>query len=343
MIRCAAAAAFAAAIALTGAAAADVGSAADAGGATGSGVGDGPLRVRNLSPATHLYGLPRPLGAVLPAPTREVTLTAEHVNNFTAGTGDRTVAYFDGTTTITSLALRQSAGAALEWGLEVPWVWHSGGATDALIDGFHRLFRLPEGGRDAAPRDLLDYRIDFAGAEPIRVDDSGGHLGDVRGWLGYEIHRAVGRRAALRGAIKLPTGKVRHLSGSEGADLSLALELVDQRLLASLATTVTLMAAVTRLGDGELAPGAQRDWVASGHLGLHVPLWGRLSLLGQLDAHSEVIDGGISQVAGRAVQGTLGARLELPGSFWLDLALTEDLTGESAPDVVFHAMLVRRF
>jgi hypothetical protein len=304
---------------------------------------DGPLRVRNLSPAAHLYGLPRALGAVLPVQERELAVTLEHVNNFTAGSGEGVVAFFDGTTTITSLSLRQSAGAGLEWGLEVPWVWHSGGFTDRFIDGFHDLFGFPDGGRDSAPRNRLDYRIDVAGSEPVRVREAGGHPGDVRGWVGYEVLRSTARRAALRGSVKLPTGRVRHLSGSEAADVSLAVELVDEVLLASLGVTTTVMVAVTRLGAGDLASAAQRDWVASGHLGFTAPVWGRLSLHGQLDAHSDVVDTGIPQVSGRAVQGTLGGRLALPRAFSLDLAITEDLTGKSAPDVVFHAMLARRF
>ncbi|MEQ8859813.1 MAG: DUF3187 family protein [Pseudomonadales bacterium] len=295
-----------------------------------------PLRVRNLSPATQLYGLPRAFGALVPSATTELTLQVEHANNFTAGgSSGATAAVFDGGTTVTGLTLRRALGQRFEWGLELPYVHHGGGFTDAFIDGFHDLFGLPEGGRDDAPTNRLDYRLVSAGATRVALDDAAGHLGDVRGWLGYRLLRGPGREAVLRGMVKAPSGRVADLSGSEGTDVSLAVELADSVSLEALGLTMTLMGAATALGNDALPGTPQEALVWSGHFGLHYPLTGRLILRGQLDAHSDVIDTGLRQFAGATVQGTLGGSVMLGPRAWLDVGVSEDLAGASAPDVVF--------
>jgi hypothetical protein len=119
-------------------------------------------------------------------------------------------------------------------------------------------------------------------------------------------------------------------------------ELVDAAWLDAIGTTVTVMAALTALGGGELAPAAQREVAVSGHLGLHYPLTRSVTLRAQLDGHSEVLDTGMKQVSGWALLGTLGGTIGFGRRTWLDLGLSEDLTGDSASDVVFLVTLGAR-
>jgi len=314
---------------------------------------DSPLRVRNLSPATQIFGLPRALGAPSRPGQMELTLTIEHANNFTAGAADAATTgagpgalpdlavRFDGSTTVSTLGLRGALGERLEWGLEVPHVLHSGGVTDGFIENFHELFGFPDGGREDAPRDRLSYSIVQRGSEVVAVEEARGHLGDVRGWFGVRLTEGD-RQAVLRTMVKAPTGRVDDLSGSEGTDVAAWLELVDRRTLADAAMTVTLMGGVTVLGEGELAEADRENLVWSGHLGLHLPVAAWLTLRAQLDAHSDVIDTDVRQLSARAVQGTLGGSLALSRALWLDVGVTEDLTGASAPDVVFLITLGTR-
>lgn len=302
-----------------------------------------PLPVRNLSPATQIFGLPSALGRVLESETTQVTLNLEHGNNFTSDTSAGALVYFDGSTTVLGLGLRRGFAQRFEAGIEVPWVRHDGGITDGLIEGFHDLTGLPGGGREDVPRDRIDYRIDYAGEAAVRVDDNEQHLGDVRAWLGYRLSDAPGRSLALRAMVELPTGRLEDLSGSGATDVALWLELLDGRLLEAAGIEVSVMGGVTLPGDGDLAASAQRDAVVSGHLGLHYPLSGRFTLHAQLDAHSDVLRTGVPQLAEGAVQGTLGTTVALSSSTWLDLALHEDLTSRSAPDAVFQLRVGGRF
>lgn len=292
-----------------------------------------PLPVRNLSPGAALYGLPRPLGDL---PARfDVALLAEHANNFTAHLGDDSGAAFDGTTTVTSLTLRGALGSRFEWGLEVPYVYHGGGFSDSLIDGFHDLFGLPDSGRNEVPHDRIDYRVVYQGNARIIVDESTGDLGDVRASLGYRITDAPGRHGILRAMIKAPTGDVDRLSGSGGTDAAVWFEWLDERLLERVGIGVSAMAGLMLPGNGDVASGAQQDLVPCAHLGLHHALTDWLTLHGQLDGYGNIVDTGVREFAGAALQGTLGGTLRLAPRARLDLGLSEDLRSSSAPDVVF--------
>ncbi len=302
-----------------------------------------PLAVRNLSPVAQTFALPRTLGAVLPPRAGTLALHVEHANNFTANRDGDSWAYLDGTTTVTTLTVRRGWGTRLEWGLEAPLVVHGGGATDALIDGFHDLFSLPDGGRDGASRNVLDYRLVHEGRTVARVDDSERHLGDVRALLGVRLLDQPGRQSALRAVVELPTGRAENLTGSEGVDVALWWETRDRRWLESLGLTVTLMGGVAFPGDSDLARDALRPVVFSGHLGLHYPLRPALSLHAQLDGHSELADAPIPQIGDPALLGTLGATWRWPSSRWLALGVVEDLTTRSAPDVVFRVSVGGRF
>lgn len=293
-----------------------------------------PLPVRNLSPAAALYGVPRMFGA-LPVRRFEATVMLEHVNNFSGDYNDHMSISYDGTTSVTSLALRGAVSGAFEWGLEVPYVHHDGGFTDGLIDGFHELFGFPDAGRDDVPRDRLHYRLEFDGETLADVDDSVGHLGDVRGWLGYRVFQGAARQGVVRAMVKAPTGSLETLSGSGGTDVAVWGEWVDDAILAGLGARLTAGAGILVPGNGDLPSAAQQDTVFTGHLGVQFPVADWLTLRGQLDAHSEVLDTGLRQAADGAVQGTLGATVGIGAAGWFDLGLSEDLTNASAPDVVF--------
>ena len=302
-----------------------------------------PLRVRNASPVTQLFGLPRMLGPLAQADHLELTLLLEHGNSFTGRVAGSSALVMDGSTTVASLALRGGAGARWEWGLEVPYVHHGGGFTDGFIEEFHDLFGFPDGARHAAPRNRLDYRVIDEGGTVVEITGSEGHLGDVRAWVGYRVHRTPGREAVLRMMIEAPTGEVEDLSGSESTDAALWLELVDVRALERLNTTITLAAGVTAPGGGGVLAEERHDLVPHAHLGLHYPLGRRVTLRGQIEGHADVADSRVPHLAEGGLLGTLGSSIRLSPEWRLDLALVEDLTPHRAPDVVFVIMLGARW
>ena len=311
----------------------------EASAADGWSVPDGPLRVRNLSPAMQLYGLPRMSGARVIDEGWEASFNIEIGNNFQSDLVDGTFGFFDGETYVNSYRLRRGIADNWEVGFELPWVLHAPGSLDGLVDEFHELFGLPDGERSLAPRGRLDYFISSQGTVYADFNNSQRDIGDARAFVGWNVVDDPGRAIAIRGAVKFPTGSVEKLSGSEGTDISLWGEMQQTIALSGRDIRLTLGGGFTHLGDGELIPRAQETWVHFGHLGLQIPINRRVEFHAQLDAHSRVLDTGNPLLADGGVLGTLGSRIGITEKFWLDLSIIEDLEAESASDVVFQILL----
>ncbi|XOV84523.1 MAG: DUF3187 family protein [bacterium] len=303
----------------------------------------GPLRVRNLSPVVQLYGMPRATGARTLTDTLELSVNIEAANNFQSERRDQTFVFFDGESVLSSLRVRGGLGERWEWGVELPYMAHTGGAFDGVVDEFHELFGLPDGNRSLAPRGRLGYLVSAHGVVYADFSDSVTSYGDLRGFVGLQLMDRPGQALALRSQIKFPTGKVEDLSGSEGMDVSVWGEYEIDLISALLDVRLTLAGGVSYLGQGELLPEAQVSWLGFGHVGLQIPLHPRIEFLAQLDAHTDVIESGNPLIADGGVLGTIGGRFGLTDRLWLDLAIIEDLQNESASDVVFQILLGTQF
>jgi len=180
--------------------------------------------------------------------------------------------------------------------------------------------------------------VDYA-----NFNDSVQSFGDVRGFLGYQVFNKPNQAFALRAQLKLPTGRVEDLSGSEGTDVSLWGEYEYDVLSKYLKFKITLAGGVSYLGEGALIPEDQLTWVNFGHIGLQIPIHPRVDLIAQLDAHSNVLETGNPLIADGGVLGTVGGRIGLGEHWWVDVAIIEDLENESASDVVFQFLFGSRF
>lgn len=302
---------------------------------------DGPLQIRNAFPTAQIFGLPGMRGGEL-SEVPELTLNTEVANVFTSDVNATSYGFFDGETTVITGAYKRPLGRRFEIGLEVPYVIQHGGELDPLIDDFHELFGFPQGGRQNAPRNKIDYVIRSGGKTYVDFQDSEEALGDIRLTGGYQWLSEPGRALALRAVVKLATGDPDKLTGSGAADAALWLDYTDRCWLAPLGLTLTLGAGVLVMGDGDIVPDDQERTAGFGHFGLGLPLSQRWSLLAQLDGHTKLIDTGLDQVSGAGLQGTVGVRFQAPKTFWGEFSLSEDLIGDSSPDVVFQLLLGAR-
>ena len=304
---------------------------------------DGPLRVRNLSPIVQIYGIPRAVGGRVAAGYTESTYNLEISNNFQSENRDGTFAFFDGETYVNSYRFHSDLRDDMEWGFELPYVAHTNGNLDSVVDEFHELFGLPDGQRSIAPRNRLDYFIRSDGVVYTDFTDSQRGLGDVRGFMGYQVFDNPSEALALRTQVKLPTGDSDKLTGSDAVDVSVWGEYEQALQLSRVNLLVTFAGGVSYLGEGEIIPQSQESWVGFGHFGVQMPLGDRIALHAQLDAHTTVIDTPNPLVGQGGVLGTVGGRIGVADRYWVDLSLIEDLANESASDVVFQVLLGTKF
>ncbi|MBE0598011.1 MAG: DUF3187 family protein [Desulfuromonadales bacterium] len=308
-----------------------------------------PFYTRNQSPLVQIFGLPPAEGGELFAPGRtSAKLILDVANVFAKGTNENHEVRLDGEIYRLTLALRHGMGNRLELGLDLPYVWHTGGKLDGFIDGFHRTFGFPEGGRDQCARDEISYSSIADGEALLWMEEPSDGIGDLLLTAGYSLWRQagmVGKRAlALRGALKLPTGDSDDLTGSGSTDISLRLAYSDSISLASRSLSWYGILGGMLMSDGEVLQRKQENVVGFGTLGLGWTPYDWLALKVQFDGHSPFYQGSqLAQEDEYSVQIILGFTAALSADSHLDFGVVEDLIVETSPDVVFHLALGGRF
>lgn len=238
----------------------------------------------------------------------------------------------DGETARLLLSHRRGLGAGWDFSLEIPLLSQGGGFLDSAIEQWHGWFGLPNGGRELQTRDQYRYRYVRGGTPQLDVTETYSGFGDFILGLG----RRIGKNAALRGAIKLPTGDETRLGGGNaGAALWLASALPLPKNFGG------FMAAGASFNErGTVLPSMQNRTVAFGGLGLRapVPFTQRVHLLLQLYGHSRLYrDSELTALSRFGLPMTLGLQIRTGAQTRFDLGFQEDLSVNASPD--FNAYL----
>ena len=265
-------------------------------------------------------------------------------NNFTEDESAEESVRFDGETTRVTLSLRHGFSEYWEAGIDIPVVSHQGGMLDGLIENWHNTFGLPQGGRDDAPRNRLNYFYRQDGEENQTLDfsNSGTGLGDTTLYLAYQLtHDTSSRRyMALRGGIKLPSGDSDNLRGSGGTDIHLRLAISDGESLKNYNVSLFGSVGLLWLEKGEVLRSKQRQKVGFGGVGLGWTPINWLTFKLQVDGHSRFFkDSHLKQIDSSSAQLASGGAIKLSEKVGIDLCVVEDIIVDTAPDVTFHAAL----
>ena len=304
-----------------------------------------PFFIRNQSPVIQIFGLPPTEGGRITPPGRtRLRLVIDSANNFTTDESADESVRFDGETSRITLSLRHGFGDYWEAGLDIPVVSHRGGMFDGLIENWHNTFGLPQGGRDDAPRNRLEYFYRQEGEEKDRLDfsNSGTGLGDTTIYLSYQLtHDTLSRRQiALRGGIKLPSGDPDNLRGSGGTDIHLRLAISDGESLKNYNISLFGSMGLLWLEKGEVLQSKQHQTVGFGGIGLGWTPVKRLTLKVQIDGHTAFFsDSQLKQIDSPAAQLAMGGTIKLSERLAIDLCVIEDIIVDTAPDVTFHLAL----
>ncbi len=304
-----------------------------------------PFATSNQNPLVSIYGLPPAASATVLAPGMTgIELRADVASLCSREERDSETLLLDGETYRFTLVLKHGIGRRFEAGLEVPYVMHREGFLDNFIIGWHDFFNLPQGGRDEMPRRRLAYAYERNGELAVDLDDETEGLGDLRLSLGWQLLRPQGdnpHALALRTSIKLPTGDNERLLGSGSTDIAFRLSGSQTFRQGSLA----LFGAAGGLfmSEGGVLPDQQQHAVAFGTLGAGWKPLSDLALKVQIDGHTPFYRGSDLRGLSQSLQLSMGGSLALTQSLVLDVAVSEDIVVDSAPDVVFHFALRRTF
>ncbi|MDD2271154.1 MAG: DUF3187 family protein [Desulfuromonadaceae bacterium] len=320
-----------------------------AGVAVAAGMEITPFSTFNQSPLVQIYGLPHESGAdIIPSGKLHIAINQDLTSNYSVSSYRNELVTLDGETYRLAIAARYGFASGWEAGFEVPYIIQGGGFLDSFIIDWHNSFGLPQGGRDRASKNRINYSYSKDSAQKLLVDRSSSGVGDISltgGVSLYDVlHEGEHDRLALKGAIKLPTGDSSNLAGSGGTDLMLQLcgSSTSYGEYGSLGVYGSAGALVMSRGD---VLSDQHNVLAGvGTVGLG---WGPASWISfktQLDGHTPMYHGSsLNELGTNTLVLVLGGALRLPGEYLLDIAVAEDVLVSAAPDVSFHLGLSKQF
>jgi len=241
----------------------------------------------------------------------------------------------------TTLGVARGIGAHSRLDLAIPIVDIEGGGFDRAIEGFHDLFSLGQAGRKGVPRRQVSLFLRADRREIVIDGETGKALGDAR----ISFSRAFGssgergRRFAVRGVAKLPTGDVDRLASSGSLDLG-------AQLFGSWSferSSVHASVGVTWLGEHDLF-GLGQQWVPAANVAWEWQLARGSDLVLQLSlADSPFGDLGLPELDEPLAEATIGYRYPFrAGSVFI--GLTENLANfNNSSDVGLSVGLTRSF
>lgn len=294
-----------------------------------------PLYVRNLSPVAGLLGLPAQRSAdISPAGQFDLALHGSIASHYVVEAKTGEFLNLDGETSRLALEARYALGDNWDLQLEVPWLEHSGGSLDSLIDRWHDFWGMSDGGRSDAEQDLLNYT--YLGADNFSLVEDGSGLGDTSLSLSYRFLADRNSAAAVVAGYKFATGDEDEFLGSGAADAYLALRFSGDHN-GDLPLRWHGQLGYLYAGESELIETIQERHLWFAGLGLDWRIGESWSVLGQVDAHAAPADSDIKGIGDAAIMLSVGARWRFAESWVLDVSLVEDIQVETAPDVVFQA------
>ena len=295
-----------------------------------------PLYVKNLSPVTGLLGLPSQRYAGTESPGElGVALHGSVANNYVLDSNSREYLNFDGETLRFALDLRY--GLAQDWDLqlEIPWLEQSGGHLDRMIDDWHDLWGMSDGGRSRVPRNLLDYQYSSSFARGFQLEDDSSGLGDITLALNYAFFRDADSVVALALGYKFGVGDEDKFLGSGADDQFIALRFSGSHLSGAPLRWHGQIGYL-RAGDSDLLDGIQEQNLWFAGLSLDWMVARNWSLLAQVDSNAAPTDSGLTALGDTAVTLSGGARWRFAPRWSVDASIVEDIGVETASDVTFQ-------
>ncbi len=247
--------------------------------------------------------------------------------------------FLDGETTRLQLGLRRGLGERWEIGVDIPYLWHSAGELDSVIDSWHDFFGFPEGTRGTQEKDQLEFRYQNADGTSFDIQRSSRGVGDIRLTAGFSIVEDAERQMALRFGATVPTGDSDDLHGTGAASLGIGLATDYQNLGGTEALNGYYRVHATWLDEPDLLASQYRDFVGHVAAGLGYDLTPGVELRLQAMARTAVYHSDTEILGEPSVVLTFGSNFRLSPDFTLSLAVGEDIKVRSAPDVSFQVAL----
>lgn len=308
-----------------------------------------PFNVIDQGPLVQIYGFPHDSGPEVVSPGKlQIILNQDLTNNSTASGNSREQITLDGETYRLALVARYGVAPRWDIGVEIPYLSQSGGFLDPCINDWHKTFGIQQKIRDNIPQNHLNYSYSQDGVQKLQVTQASSGIGDISLNGGFSLYDARSPeshdRAALKVALKLPSGDSSSLLGSGSTDFSLLLSGSTNRYSNHGTLGVFGSAGALVLSGGDVLSDQQNSLAGLCSFGIG---WGPASWLSvkiQLNGHTSLYHNtSLRELSQGSLLLITGGTIKIPGQYLLDLSIAENLSQGTAPDVSFHLGLTRQF
>ncbi len=299
--------------------------------------------MRNHAPFSALIGIPNrwPDGT-----EHSAELSWNTSNHAMLEVTDDERLMLDGETQTLSVRLQKRFSSRVQLGIDIPWLQHSGGYLDGVIEGWHDLFGLPEGIRPQTPDNDLMYVYEKNGVQLFQLDESKSGLGDIQLAMGLDLG-AVGNSGSssylsripwkLAVNLKIPTGDPEKLTGSGNVDVAAG---VGIRSPGGSRLNWWLDMGLIWPGDVDIVGLDTAGQIYYYDTAVAWRLLTSLDLLLQLAGHTALYQSNVTMLGEPALQLAIGAMWHVSDKYAMRFGFFEDLRAESAPDFGIEISLI---
>ena len=244
----------------------------------------------------------------------------------------------DGESYVTDIQFNYGYDRQWEFAVSVPIIYHNDGFLDNAIETWHDWLGLSNGRRQDFPSNELLYQYRDNGATQFEIDSAAGGVGDIVLSTQYHPTRfnTLDKALTYKLDIKLPTGQAEKLTGSEAFDISLSAHALNRQMLRTLHLSLYGGAGATYLGEGDILPDIQNDFIYSGYLGTVWRFHPKFNLKAQIDYHSAFYDSALVALGSDSVALYLGGTYITQKHISYELGFGENLQTDPTPDFIIY-------
>jgi len=223
---------------------------------------------------------------------------------------------------------------------KTPIISFQSGALDSVIDQFHDLLQLPEGGRRLTANDKINLVYMRNGLVVFSQDFRDSGLGDIAVSLTRHISQQNNITSEISIGVEIPTGNRAVFGGGGGIDYALWLTHIREL---NPSVMVYGLFGLSYLDANEFVEQFQTKSVSFSQVGIEYSFTHSIIFILQLDMHSAIIKDSALNAFGSSLQMQGGFKLKS----WLkhydvDFFVAEDIKVGSSPDVAFGMRFVKK-
>jgi len=217
--------------------------------------------------------------------------------------------------------------------VSLPFITNDNGSLDGLIEEWHDIFGLPQGGRTENADDQINLLYTRDGNIVFQQDSADSDLGDIALSFNYRlVHNDTGT-TELGIGIELPTGSIESNSGNETTDL--AVWLSQARNFSESARLYGLFG-LSVIGAGGQLKARLKDQVWLAQFGGEYDFYPEITGIVQFDFHTATLKNTELDAFGNSLQIQIALQFRnWFDDFHVDLFFSEDIMVKTAPDITF--------